>query len=65
MNETVDLLQALIRNACVNDGSPTSGHETRNADTLASFLDGSGLDVERYESAPGRGSRLSTERWCE
>jgi acetylornithine deacetylase/succinyl-diaminopimelate desuccinylase-like protein len=56
VNGTVELLQAMIRNACVNDGSPASGHETRNADTLANFLDGSGLDVERYESAPGRGS---------
>ena len=30
-NETTELLQALIRNACVNDGTPDSGNETKNA----------------------------------
>ena len=30
-DEVVDLLQQLIRNACVNDGSVTSGHEVRSA----------------------------------
>ncbi len=54
--ETVELLQTMIRNACVNDGSPESGDEVRNADTLQHFLEGGGLDVERYESIPGRGS---------
>jgi acetylornithine deacetylase/succinyl-diaminopimelate desuccinylase-like protein len=56
---TVELLQALIRNRCVNDGTPTSGHEARNADTLVAFLDGSGVDVERYEAAPGRSSLVA------
>lgn len=55
-DETVELLQALIRNACVNDGSPESGEEVRNADLLAGFLEGAGLDVERFESLPGRTS---------
>ena len=32
--ETVELLQAMIRNACVNDGTPESGHEVRSADVL-------------------------------
>ena len=54
--ETIDLLQTMIRNACVNDGSRESGEEVRNADTLASFLEGAGVDVERYESMPGRSS---------
>ena len=31
---TVELLQALIRNECVNDGTPDSGGEIRNADLL-------------------------------
>jgi acetylornithine deacetylase/succinyl-diaminopimelate desuccinylase-like protein len=53
---TVELLQALIRNECVNDGSPESGEETRNAELLETFLEGSGLAVERYEPIPGRGS---------
>ena len=54
--ETTELLQALIRNACVNDGTPDSGGETRNADLLRTYLEGAGLDVQRFESRPGRGS---------
>jgi acetylornithine deacetylase/succinyl-diaminopimelate desuccinylase-like protein len=52
--EVTELLQHLIRNACVNDGTPASGQEARNADVLASYLEGTGLDLERYEPAPGR-----------
>ncbi len=55
-DETVELLQALIRNACVNDGTPESGEEIRNADLLTGFLEGSGLDIERYEPLAGRAS---------
>jgi acetylornithine deacetylase/succinyl-diaminopimelate desuccinylase-like protein len=54
--ETVELLQTMIRNACVNDGTPTSGEETRNADALQHFFEGAGLDTQRYESIPGRAS---------
>ena len=54
--EVTDLLQHLIRNACVNDGTPESGQEVRSADLLASYLEGPGLDLERYEAAPGRTS---------
>lgn len=54
--ETVELLQALIRNGCVNDGTPDSGNETRNAELLTTYLEGAGLDVETFESRPGRGS---------
>lgn len=53
---TTELLQALIRNGCVNDGSPDSGEEVRNADLLQTFLEGDGLDVARYESRSGRTS---------
>lgn len=53
---TVELLQAMIRNACVNDGTPESGDEVRNADLLETFLTGGGLELERYEPLPGRGS---------
>ena len=53
---TVELLQTLIRNACVNDGTPGSGEEIRNADLLEAFLAGSGLDIERFEPLPGRTS---------
>jgi acetylornithine deacetylase/succinyl-diaminopimelate desuccinylase-like protein len=52
--EVVDLLQQLIRNACVNDGSVESGQEVRSADVLESYLEGSGLDLETYDAAPGR-----------
>jgi acetylornithine deacetylase/succinyl-diaminopimelate desuccinylase-like protein len=53
---TVELLQALIRNECVNDGTPESGHETRNAELLGGYLEGSGVGIEQFESLPGRGS---------
>ena len=36
--EVTDLLQHLIRNACVNDGTVGSGQETRNADVLRAYL---------------------------
>ncbi|MDN6600782.1 MAG: acetylornithine deacetylase, partial [Corynebacterium flavescens] len=36
--ETLELLQELIRNACVNDLTPDSGNEVRNADTLERFF---------------------------
>ncbi|MDQ3148168.1 MAG: M20/M25/M40 family metallo-hydrolase, partial [Actinomycetota bacterium] len=54
--EVTDLLQHLIRNACVNDGAVDSGGEARSVDTLASYFEGAGLDVERYEPEPGRAS---------
>jgi acetylornithine deacetylase/succinyl-diaminopimelate desuccinylase-like protein len=53
---TVELLQTLIRNQCVNDGTPSSGHETRNADVLQSYVEGPGVDIERWEPTPGRAS---------
>ena len=53
---TTELLQELIRNACVNDGTPDSGDEVRNADLLQTYLEGAGLDVERFDSRPGRTS---------
>lgn len=58
-SQTVELLQAMIQNRCVNDGTAESGQEVRNADTLVSFLEGSGLDFERYEPTPGRVSIVS------
>jgi acetylornithine deacetylase/succinyl-diaminopimelate desuccinylase-like protein len=54
--DTVDLLQTLIRNGCLNDGTPESGQEIRNADVLESFLDGTGLDFQRFEALPNRPS---------
>ncbi|HEX9683087.1 MAG TPA: M20/M25/M40 family metallo-hydrolase [Acidimicrobiales bacterium] len=52
--EVTDLLQQMIRNACVNDGTPDSGQEERSVDLLSQYLDGAGLEVESYESRPGR-----------
>ena len=54
--QTVELLQQLIRNECVNDGTETSGHERRNADLLQTYLEGAGLDVERLTSTGDRTS---------
>src|SRR5713101_8901706 len=54
MEETTDLLQHLIRNECVNDGTPSSGHEMRSVDTLASYLRAPGVEMKRYEPVPGR-----------
>ena len=53
-DETVELLQTLIRNRCVNDGTEASGNEVRNADVLQQVIDGDGVVVERFEAAPGR-----------
>ncbi len=53
---TTELLQTLIRNECVNDGTPDSGGEVRNAELLHSYLEGAGVAIEQFESHPGRGS---------
>ena len=57
--EVTDLLQRLIRNGCVNDGSADSGQELRNADLLADHLRASGVELATYESHPGRASLLA------
>ncbi|CAN5715305.1 M20/M25/M40 family metallo-hydrolase [soil metagenome] len=57
--EVTELLQQLIRNACVNDGTRASGGEIRSVDTLSGYLEGSGLDLQRYEPEPGRASLVA------
>ncbi|MDQ3107505.1 MAG: M20/M25/M40 family metallo-hydrolase [Actinomycetota bacterium] len=57
--EVTELLQLLIRNGCVNDGTVESGHETRNAELLRDYLGGGGLDFETYEPVPGRASLVT------
>ncbi len=52
-DEVVELLQALIRDACVNDGTPDSGHEERAVSTLAGYFGRAGEIVEPH---PGRQS---------
>lgn len=61
-DETRELLQALIRNRCVNDGSPTSGDEHRNAAVLEAYLLGRGVELQRYEPVPGRVSLVARIR---
>ena len=50
-NESVDLLSQLIRNECVNDGTPESGFESRSADLLAQYLGDSGSRPRALRSA--------------
>ena len=59
LDEATELLQQLIRNECVNDGRPESGNEVRNARTLGAYLAGPGLEIQQYESRPGRGSMVT------
>jgi acetylornithine deacetylase/succinyl-diaminopimelate desuccinylase-like protein len=59
VDHVTDLLQHLIRNACVNDGNVASGHEARSVDTLRAYLDTGGLDCATYEPAPGRKSLVA------
>lgn len=54
-DETVQLLQALIRNACVNDGTVASGHEHRSVETLTEYF---GIRGTVFEPRPGRQSLL-------
>ncbi len=58
-DEATDLLQHLIRNRCVNEGTTGSGHEQRSADLLRSYLEGTGADIETYEPLPGRTSLVA------
>jgi acetylornithine deacetylase/succinyl-diaminopimelate desuccinylase-like protein len=56
IDETTDLLQHLIRNECVNDGTPASGHEVKSVETLESYLRTPGVEMTKYEPSPGRGN---------
>jgi acetylornithine deacetylase/succinyl-diaminopimelate desuccinylase-like protein len=59
--ETTELLQALIRNGCVNDGTPepAAGGEVRNSDLLESYLAGPGVVIEHFDARPGRRSMVA------
>lgn len=59
VDEATELLQQLIRNQCVNDGTVSSGHERVNAELLGTYLAGSGVDMETYEPKPGRTSLVA------
>ena len=60
--ETIDLLQRLIRLASVNDLTPDSGNEEAAANLFESFFDGLPVDVERIEPHPGRTTLVVTLR---
>ncbi|MDP9143812.1 MAG: M20/M25/M40 family metallo-hydrolase [Actinomycetota bacterium] len=51
--DAIELLQRLIRNQCVNDGTVDSGHEFRSVATLVDYL---GAQGEVFEVEPGRQS---------
>ena len=53
--DSASLLQALIRNRCVNDGSADSGHEHRSVATLLEYF---GVEGEIFEPHPGRQSLI-------
>ena len=53
--EIAELLQILIRNACVNDGTVASGFEHRSVATLRDYLGEPGVEFEPH---PGRTSVL-------
>jgi acetylornithine deacetylase/succinyl-diaminopimelate desuccinylase-like protein len=57
--DATDLVRTMIRNACVNNGTPASGQEERNAETIEGYFAGSGLSCERYTAAPGRVSLIT------
>jgi acetylornithine deacetylase/succinyl-diaminopimelate desuccinylase-like protein len=57
--EVTDLLQRLIRNGCINDGTPHSGQEIRSTELLAAHLHGCGVEMETFESLPGRASLVA------
>ncbi len=44
--EAVELLVAMIRNACVNTGDPGSGHEIRSVRTIQEYLGDPGTVIE-------------------
>lgn len=57
--ENIELLQTMIQNRCVNDGTPESGHEDRNAHLLRDELESSGVEMQLLEVLPGRSSLVA------
>lgn len=62
--DSLDLLQAMVRNACVNDLTADSGQEVRNADTLEAFfaeeIAAGSVQVTRLQPREGRTSIIVT-----
>lgn len=57
--ELLPLYRELIRNACVNDGTPDSGQEVRSVESLERYLGACGIACTRFEARPGRVSMLA------
>lgn len=61
-SDVVALLQALIREACVNTGDPASGQEIRNVRLLQRFLADAPVEMQVFEASPGRASLVARVR---
>ncbi|MGH9102323.1 MAG: M20/M25/M40 family metallo-hydrolase [Acidimicrobiales bacterium] len=57
--EVAELLGQMIRNACVNDGTPSSGTEHRSAAVLEQVLAVAGVELQSFEPLPGRSSLVA------
>ena len=60
--DAVDLLRALIREACVNTGDPASGGEIRAVRVLQRFFADVPVEMQVFEAAPGRASLIARVR---
>ncbi|QZY50664.1 M20/M25/M40 family metallo-hydrolase [Leucobacter tenebrionis] len=62
-DEAIELLRELIREGCVNDGTPSSGQEIRSVRVLQRFLAEAialgRVETHVFESAPGRASLVA------
>ena len=67
--DAIELLRALIREGCVNDGQPQSGQEIRNVRVLQRFfadaVAAGRVETQVLESAPGRASLVARVRGTE
>ncbi len=57
--QTAELLSALIRNRCVNEGRPDSGGERRNADVLATVVPSALSEWSHPHGLPERASLVA------
>ncbi len=55
LQETLQLLQELVRNECVNP----PGNEVKSIKTIEKFLKGKGIKCDIFESAPNRGNLIA------
>lgn len=61
-SDTIELLRAMIREACVNEGHPGSGQEIRNVRVLQRFFADAPVEMQVLEPAPGRSSLIARVR---